>query len=211
MLNISRLAVLAALLTIGAAALTLPSVAYAQDNCSRTAPDCPPDDPNDPGDPGDNPDDPDDPNDPGDPGDNPDDPDDPNDPGDPGDNPDDPDDPDDPNDPGDPGDDPGDPGDDPGNPGDEPDGPLSWDEKVGELAIDCAIKDDQPITNDFWVVNVGTQILPAGTMIRWRVPATGEHGAFLLPKDIPVGEERVLVDFLADVPIGSECRIQIIA
>ena len=106
---------------------------------------------------------------------------------------------------------PGDPGDDPGDPGDEPDGPLSWDEKVGELAIDCAIKDDQPITNDFWVVNVGTQILPAGTMIRWRVPATGEHGAFLLPKDIPVGEERVLVDFLADVPIGSECRIQIIA
>ena len=67
------------------------------------------------------------------------------------------------------------------------------------------------MTNDLWIVNVGTDILPAGTKISWRIPATGEHGAFLLPKDIPVGEERVLTDFLADVEVGSECRIQIIA
>jgi hypothetical protein len=75
--------------------------------------------------------------------------------------------------------------------------------------IDCRIKPDKPITNDLWIVNNGTHILEIDTKIRWRIPSTGQHGAFLLPKDIPVGEEKVLRNFLVDTKGGAECRIEI--
>jgi hypothetical protein len=76
--------------------------------------------------------------------------------------------------------------------------------------IDCRIKDDEPITNDMWIVNIGEKILEVDLKIRWSIPSTGQHGAFLLPKDIPVGEEKVLRDFLVDTEGGAECRIAII-
>jgi hypothetical protein len=73
-----------------------------------------------------------------------------------------------------------------GGPGDgssdDPDGEI----KV-VLALDCAIKDEQALTNDLWLVNVGTGELPAGLKVRYDIPATGDHGAF-----------------------GEECRVEII-
>ena len=72
------------------------------------------------------------------------------------------------------------------------------------------IKPNEPITNDLWIVNIGEEILQVDTKVRWRVPSTGEHGAFLLPKDIPVGEERVIRNFLGDTEGGAECRIALI-
>ncbi len=101
--------------------------------------------------------------------------------------------------------------DDGNDPGDNPDPGLFDKLLVGDdTRIDCTIKNDKPITNDMWLINTGEHILEINTKVRWRVPATGEHGAFLLPRDIPVGAERVLRNFLADVQGGSECRIEII-
>ena len=102
-----------------------------------------------------------------------------------------------------------DPGDDPepGNPGPRPNDPL-WIPRH-DPRIDCRIKPDKPITNDLWIVNNGEHILEHDTKIRWRIPSTGQHGAFLLPKDIPVGEEGVLRNFLVDTEGGAECRIEV--
>jgi hypothetical protein len=61
-----------------------------------------------------------------------------------------------------------------------------------------------------WIINRGQHIIEHDTKVRWSVPATGQRGAFMIPKDIPVGAERVLRNFLKDVEGGAECRIQII-
>jgi hypothetical protein len=79
-----------------------------------------------------------------------------------------------------------------------------------DIRIDCRVEDGGGTTNDLWIINTGEHLLEHDIKVRWRVPSTGEHGAFLLPKDIPIGEERVLRDFLRDTEAGAECRIEII-
>lgn len=77
--------------------------------------------------------------------------------------------------------------------------------------MDCDVRDGERPTDDFWVVNVGTDDLKMGTKLRYIVPASDDRGAFVLPRDIAVGKKGKIRDFLsADVPSGSECRIQIL-
>jgi len=80
------------------------------------------------------------------------------------------------------------------------------------LQLDCAIRDQDPTTSDFWLVNVGTDALPVGTRVQYRIPATGDRGAFMLRQEIPAGKARVLPNFIsAAVKVGSECAVQIIS
>ena len=79
------------------------------------------------------------------------------------------------------------------------------------MALDCTIKDEEAVTTDLWLVNVGTAELPAGLKIRYSIPATGDHGAFYLPRDIKAGEEGRLADFISQIPVGEECRVEILA
>ena len=113
------------------------------------------------------------------------------------------------------GDEPGDGGDpgEGGDPGNGPDGiPDSGDEDVKlVVALDCAIKDEQAVTTDLWLVNVGTADLEAGMKIRYNIPATGDQGAFYLPKTIEAGGEGRLADFISEIPVGEDCRVEIIA
>lgn len=79
------------------------------------------------------------------------------------------------------------------------------------LKVDCDIRDGNLDTDDFWIVNVGTATLKAGLKLRYIVPASDDRGAFLLPRDIPVGKKGKIRDLLSEkVPSGSECRIQIL-
>ena len=96
-------------------------------------------------------------------------------------------------------------------PGDELDDPdESNDEQKPGVALDCAIKDEQATTTDLWLVNVGTADLEAGLKIRYRIPATGDHGAFYLPRTIAVGEQARLSDFISEIPVGEVCSVEII-
>jgi hypothetical protein len=205
MLKVSHIAMIATL-AIGLAAIMAPTAASAQ--CSPTVgvAGCVP--PPGGGDPGE------DIPDPGEPGGNepfdeggPDGGDDPGDgPGDEG-GPDDGDEPGDGGDPGEGGPGGGGPGGDPG-----PDGiPGTGDEPKLVVALDCAIKDEQARTTDLWLVNVGTADLEAGLKIRYNIPATGDQGAFYLPKTIKVGKEGRLSDSISEIPVGEECRVEIIA
>ena len=78
--------------------------------------------------------------------------------------------------------------------------------------IDCHVGEGtgDGMTNDLWLINIGEKILEHDLKIRWSIPSTGQHGAFLLPKDIAVGEQKVIRDFLVDTENGAECRIEII-
>jgi hypothetical protein len=109
---------------------------------------------------------------------------------------------------------PGDEGtpDDGDTPGDIPPPPHVGDPLLLALELDCAIKDKTPMTDDFWIVNVGTKPLPMGLKLKYAVPSVGDRGAFLLPREIMPGERAVLRDFISEeVAIDSECRIQVLA
>lgn len=101
-------------------------------------------------------------------------------------------------------------------PGDEPEpdtpGPGPNDPawiRDNDPSIDCRIEDDNPITNDLWIVSIGEHILEIGTGIRWRFPSIGPARSSLLPEDIPAGEEKMLRNFLEDTEGGAGCRIAI--
>lgn len=78
------------------------------------------------------------------------------------------------------------------------------------LMVDCMVKDNAPTTDDMWIVNVGSTDLPAGVKIRFAVPSTGDHGAFLLNRSIASGHKAKVADLLHDARSGAPCRAQIL-
>lgn len=83
---------------------------------------------------------------------------------------------------------------------------------VQQLNLDCSIRDEVPTTSDMWLVNVGNAALPAGTKVQYRIPATGDHGAFMLQQEIPAGKSKKLPNLISvAVQVGTECAVQIIS
>jgi hypothetical protein len=78
------------------------------------------------------------------------------------------------------------------------------------LALDCAVKDEEPVTDDFFLVNIGSKELPAGLKIRYEIPGTGERGAFLLPRSLSAGQKAEIPGLLSAVAADSECRAMVI-
>jgi hypothetical protein len=79
------------------------------------------------------------------------------------------------------------------------------------LVIDCQVKDVVPTTDDLWLLNDGNAELPAGLKIKFHVPATGDHGAFMLNRSIAAGHKIKIAGLLDDAPSGAPCRVQILA
>lgn len=78
------------------------------------------------------------------------------------------------------------------------------------LALDCDVKDDQPVTDNFFLLNIGSKELPAGLKIRYEIPGTGERGAFLLPRSLASGQKAEIPGLLDAVASDSECRAMVI-
>lgn len=79
------------------------------------------------------------------------------------------------------------------------------------LAIECAIQSPSGFTNDVWFINVGTGDLESGTTIKWRIPSTDEHGAFLLPRTLEVGDKVKISDLLhSNLESGTPCTAKIL-
>ena len=78
------------------------------------------------------------------------------------------------------------------------------------IAIACTIADPLGTTDHFWIVNSGDVALPLGLKVRYRVPATGDHGAFVLPQQIAVGARLLIPNLLHGAPDGAPCTAQII-
>lgn len=80
-----------------------------------------------------------------------------------------------------------------------------------EMRLDCTVKSpDGAPTDDLWIVNVGEADLPEGLKVRFRVPASSDHGAFLLPRAVPVGKKLLVAGQLNEAPSGAPCRAAII-
>ncbi len=99
----------------------------------------------------------------------------------------------------------------------KPGDPFDWPTFINEtgdseeptLKIDCSVRADSPTTDDLWLLNVGSNTLPAGTIIQYRVAASGDRGSFQLKQDIPAGKARQLPSFLSEaVPVGSDCAVR---
>ena len=78
------------------------------------------------------------------------------------------------------------------------------------LALACAVADPLGDTDHFWIVNSGDVALPVGLKIRYRVAATGDRGAFVLPRQVAVGAKLLIPNLLHGAPNGAPCSAQII-
>lgn len=76
-----------------------------------------------------------------------------------------------------------------------------------EMALDCKVAD---AGDDLWLVNFGSDEIPAGTKVRFSVPSTGDHGAFLVPRGIEAGKTIKISDLLHGAENGAPCRVQIL-
>lgn len=79
------------------------------------------------------------------------------------------------------------------------------------LALDCDVLGPDATTDDFWIVNTGEAELPAGLKIRFKVPSTGDHGAFLLPRPVPVGKTTRIGGLLHAAEAGAPCTAGILS
>lgn len=77
--------------------------------------------------------------------------------------------------------------------------------------VGCKVQAPGATTDDIWIINTGDVTLPMGSKIRYRVPSTGDHGAFELPRDIAVGQKFKIVDLLNGALSGAPCTVRIIA
>ena len=85
------------------------------------------------------------------------------------------------------------------------------DQRQGLPDVGCKVQAPGATTDDIWIINTGVVTLPMGSRIRFRVPSTGDHGAFVLPRDIAVGQKLKVVDLLNDAASGAPCTVRIIA
>jgi hypothetical protein len=121
--------------------------------------------------------------------------------------------PQDPGDPGTPGD-PGDPGE-PNNPGSPGDPYIPPDFFVADIVknmlIACRVSGTpEDLPNDLKFRNIGDLTIPAGTRIYWTVKESGDHGYFVLPTDLPVGESVNDLDvLLTGLPKTDHCYSKI--
>lgn len=83
-------------------------------------------------------------------------------------------------------------------------------EDTTTLVIDCRVKDSAPTTDDLWLLNEGTDELPAGLKVKFSVPSTGDRGAFMLDRSIAAGHKVKIAGLLNGAQSGAPCRIQII-
>jgi hypothetical protein len=96
------------------------------------------------------------------------------------------------------------------NPGPLDPGGKSGDGQADFLALACAVADPLGSSNSFWIVNAGNVALPVGLKIRYRVAASGDRGAFLLPRQIAVGDKLLIPNLLHGAPDGAPCKAEII-
>ncbi len=78
------------------------------------------------------------------------------------------------------------------------------------LALDCAVKNEEPSTDDFFLLNIGSAELPAGLKIRFEIPSTGERGVFLLPRSLAPGQKALIPGLLKAVLSDTECRAMVV-
>lgn len=77
--------------------------------------------------------------------------------------------------------------------------------------VGCKVQAPGATTDDIWIINTGDVTLPMGSKIRFRVPSTGDHGAFELPRDIAVGQKLKIADLLNDAASGASCTVRLLA
>jgi hypothetical protein len=86
----------------------------------------------------------------------------------------------------------------PGNPG----GNGFSDRNVKNLLIACRTRNGQPIVR---FSNAGSRTIPEGARVVWQVADTGDHGSFLLPKEIKVGGALSVRLLRAEADADSHC------
>lgn len=90
--------------------------------------------------------------------------------------------------------------------------PIDWSQfgdkaDAPQLMLDCKVAE---AGDDLWLVNFGSDEIPSGTKVRYTVPSTGDHGAFLLPRSIDPGKTIKISDLLHGADDGAPCRVQIL-
>jgi hypothetical protein len=75
------------------------------------------------------------------------------------------------------------------------------------LLIACRVAGDPAaLPDDLRFRNVGDATIPAGSRVLWQMKQTGEHGTFLISRDLPVGADVDDVDVLrAGLPAKTRC------
>jgi hypothetical protein len=76
--------------------------------------------------------------------------------------------------------------------------------------VGCKVQAPGASTDDIWIINIGDVTLPMGSRIRYRVPSTGDHGAFELPRDLAVGQKLKVSDLLSDAASGAPCTVRLV-
>ena len=85
-------------------------------------------------------------------------------------------------------------------------------DSVEEAAeLDCAVPGAEfTTTNDLLIINVGTVDLEPGLKLKFRVRASGDRGAFILPRTIQPGKQLRIPDMLNGAVAGAPCDAQIL-
>ena len=77
--------------------------------------------------------------------------------------------------------------------------------------IDCEVPGvESATTNDLVIENVGASDLPAGSKIRFRVPSSGDRGAFQLNRGIKAGAKLKIAGQLHGATVGAPCTVQLL-
>lgn len=97
-------------------------------------------------------------------------------------------------------------------PGPQPSGGKTGEgpKSLNQLAVNCSVVGEHESSDDFWVVNVGDATLEPGTKLRYRVPDSGDHGAFLLPSRLAAGEKLKVRGLLHAASHDAPCIIRIL-
>ena len=76
-------------------------------------------------------------------------------------------------------------------------------------SVDCKVSSPLGVTDDIWIINTGDVVLPSGVQINFRVSSSGDHGAFLLPRSLGVGEKIRIRNLLHDAESGAPCTVKL--
>jgi hypothetical protein len=95
----------------------------------------------------------------------------------------------------------------PGQPNCVPIGKSSGTHKTPWPQIACRVPgESSEVADDLRFTNIGDVLIPGGTAVFWHLKQTGEHGSFLLKRDLPVGAEIDDADVLnAGLPGKTRC------
>jgi hypothetical protein len=64
--------------------------------------------------------------------------------------------------------------------------------------------------NDIWMTNTTSATMLKGTVLSFTIPSVGVKGSFLLPSNVPAGQQVRIADIFGGAEAGSPCSIKLV-